>query len=89
MPTVENFDITMIVGGHLNYSRRLKRILKFLDLQNSTAVSYVHRSCDEKIINRIPDDCLKELHKGREQREEELMQELLKRREEVLATLIA
>lgn len=65
MATVENIDVTDIVGGHLNYNRRLDDVLRLLNLNSSVVTAFHHRAYDEPNVpsfkNRIPDMCLSSL----------------------------
>eukprot|EP01095_Lingulamoeba_sp_RSL-Kostka_P007291 TRINITY_DN2307_c0_g1_i1.p1 TRINITY_DN2307_c0_g1~~TRINITY_DN2307_c0_g1_i1.p1 ORF type:complete len:283 (+),score=94.85 TRINITY_DN2307_c0_g1_i1:195-1043(+) len=44
---VENYDITALNGGHLNYRRNLKKILKYLNIHSSV------ESCNTKGIDSL------------------------------------
>jgi hypothetical protein len=66
LPTVENVDVTDIVGGHLNYNKKLPDVLRLLNINSSVIQSFSHRAYQEgpeiqSFKNRITDFCLANL----------------------------
>lgn len=88
LPTIENVDITDIVGGHLNYSTHLNEVYKALHLSSSVSVAYAHRSHGDTFYPRIPDTCLRSLcdkMKVREHTEKEKRKVKRREQEKLLA----
>jgi len=65
LATVENLDLTDVVGGHLNYNKRLDDVLRLLNLNSSVISAFSHRAYDAPDVpsfrSRIPDLCLSSL----------------------------